>query len=150
MIFLRMRKYKIMPRPELISSFALLIPAGLAAMHARSSGMAAAHATAICASAFLSVAYWSTLDGGALPADRVSAVIRAAVDVAALSVALACNLGKAALPVGIGLLAMAFAAARNHGDDRNRGDERLRSLLHSTFHIIVVLFELALIDAAYA
>ena len=134
---------------EVLSSFALLVPAAFAATHAPSNALAGAHAVAIGLSALLSIVYWTTDDRGALHLDRVAARVRAAIDVAALSIALTRDIRRGMLPLGLALLALGLyhASVVTHHDN---GDARLVSLFHTTFHVIGLMGEIALIGAAYA
>ncbi len=134
---------------EIVSSVSMLIPAGFAAARASSSALAGVHATAIGISTLLSIAYWSTEDKATLYLDRVAARTRAAVDIFALTVALTRDIRRSLLPLGLALLALCFYQAKSH-IYHHSGDDRLVSLLHTTFHVIGVLGEIALIGVAYA
>ena len=134
---------------EIVSSVALVVPAVIAATRARTDGFAVAHATAIFLSAALSIVYWSTEDREALTWDRVAAHVRLAVDLMALSVALTRNFRGSLLPVCVAFIALAFYTAKQSVQHQN-GDRRLVSLLHTTFHILGAIGEIALISVAYA
>jgi hypothetical protein len=134
---------------EIVSSVALLVPAAFAATRARTDGFAVAHATAIFLSAALSIVYWSTADREALTWDRVAAHVRLAVDLMALAVALTRNFRGSLLPVCIAFLALAFYTAKQSVQYHN-GDQRIGSLLHTTFHVLGAIGEIVLISVAYA
>jgi hypothetical protein len=139
---------------EAVSSIALLVPAAFAATQAlkgtRSGAapLAAAHAAAIFVSAVLSISYWTTGDRHTLRWDRVAARVRVAVDVAALTLALTISIRASMLPLGLALLAAGLYSASCGVHHRN-GDARIVSLLHTTFHVIGAIGEIALIRAAY-
>lgn len=139
---------------EAVSSIALLVPAAFAATRVwratRSSAaaLAAAHAAAIFVSAVLSISYWTTGDRRTLRWDRFAAHVRLAVDVAALTLALTLSIRASMLPMCIALLAGGFYAAKCDVQYRN-GDARVVTLLHTTWHVLGAVGEIALIRAAY-
>jgi hypothetical protein len=133
---------------EIVSSVALLVPAIFAATRARKDGFAATHATAIFLSAALSILYWSTANRAALKWDRVAARVRIVVDIMAFALSLTRNFRGSLLPLGIALLAIAFYDTKSYVQSQD-GDARLVSLLHTTFHILGSIGEIALIAVAY-
>ena len=142
------KKKKMLAYAEIVSSVALLVPAIFAATRARKDGFAATHATAIFLSAALSIVYWSTANRAALTWDRVAARVRIAVDLMAFALALTRNFRGSLLPLGIALLALAFYDTKSYVHSKD-GDARLVSLLHTTFHILGSIGEIALIAVAY-
>jgi hypothetical protein len=92
--------------------------------------------------------YWSTANRAALTWDRVAARVRIAVDLMAFALALTRNFRGSLLPLGIALLALAFYDTKSYVHSKD-GDARLVSLLHTTFHILGSIGEIALIAVAY-